>query len=533
MVASSGPFYTLPASATSDASNSTQTGFHAIALPKVSTNATSTQNDTHLVFLPVMGNTSHKFALSGNSLPKLGASVAKTPGNDGYCFHGCGLLTYHSTINSVAVMHNAKLLIVFWVGGGFSNCSTSHYFENSTNDPTATVPNDCSYMNLQVQFLNDICSDPFMNIAAQYTDGTGGAGPCFIATPPAGKFNPLVDTTAFPEIPLTDHDIQVEAQKMATYMGATSDGNTQVYVFMPYGTPSCSNSNSDCFGTTYCAYHGSIGTTFLYASMPDVSAVNNCGFVSTSPNSDPVADLESSPLSHELMESLTDPAGQGWYYLNGAHEIGDECAYDIGTTNTDGSNIHLGLQGDPYVIQKEWSNSNGGCTLSEQSLPASPSAPPTGISSSAISSSSIGLTWTASTGATSYNIFRSTSASGPFTTQVKTSVATSFNDTGLSPSTTYYYKITASNSGGTSAKSTPPASATTLAACTAPVSGDWIISSSCILSSTQTAPANVIIQPRAVLTVSNGILLHIDFVHFHLLVNSGGRVFIASGGTID
>ncbi|MDE1816845.1 MAG: fibronectin type III domain-containing protein, partial [Thaumarchaeota archaeon] len=92
----------------------------------------------------------------------------------------------------------------------------------------------------------------------------------------------------------------------------------------------------------------------------------------------------------------------------------------------------------------------------------SPSAP-TGVTASSASTSSITISWAASSGATSYTVYRSTSPSGPFTTSVGTSTTTSFIDSGLSKATTYYYEVTASNSGGDSPLSSPPASATTLA----------------------------------------------------------------------
>jgi fibronectin type 3 domain-containing protein len=62
----------------------------------------------------------------------------------------------------------------------------------------------------------------------------------------------------------------------------------------------------------------------------------------------------------------------------------------------------------------------------------------------------VGLSWTASSGATSYNIYRGTS-SGNETTTVATGVTgTSYTDTGLNNGTMYYYRITATNSYGTS-----------------------------------------------------------------------------------
>ncbi len=69
--------------------------------------------------------------------------------------------------------------------------------------------------------------------------------------------------------------------------------------------------------------------------------------------------------------------------------------------------------------------------------------------------------------------------------------------------------------------------------CIIPISGDWTITSSCTLSSTSTAPANVIVQSGAVLTIPNGLQLNMDFAHYHLLVKSGGGVLIKAGGKIN
>jgi subtilisin len=69
--------------------------------------------------------------------------------------------------------------------------------------------------------------------------------------------------------------------------------------------------------------------------------------------------------------------------------------------------------------------------------------------------------------------------------------------------------------------------------CAPPLSGDWTIPSSCTIGSTVAAPANVIVEPGAVLTIPNGMQLDIDFTHYHLLVKAGGGVLIKAGGAIN
>jgi VCBS repeat-containing protein len=70
------------------------------------------------------------------------------------------------------------------------------------------------------------------------------------------------------------------------------------------------------------------------------------------------------------------------------------------------------------------------------------------------------LTWSAVTGATNYNVKRSPSSGGPYTTIASTN-ATSYTDTTDTNGTTYYYVVSASNAGGEGANSlsvsaTPP-----------------------------------------------------------------------------
>jgi hypothetical protein len=93
-----------------------------------------------------------------------------------------------------------------------------------------------------------------------------------------------------------------------------------------------------------------------------------------------------------------------------------------------------------------------------------PPQAPSNLAAIAASSSSINLTWTASpTAGVTYNIFRSTTSgfAPSSSNQIASGVtATSFTDTGLTPATTYFYLVEASNAGGVSPASNQ-ASATT------------------------------------------------------------------------
>lgn len=69
-------------------------------------------------------------------------------------------------------------------------------------------------------------------------------------------------------------------------------------------------------------------------------------------------------------------------------------------------------------------------------------------------SGQVSLTWTASSGAASYSVYRGTAAGAESGTPVATGItSTAYTDTGLSNGTAYYYKLTATNASGTSPQS--------------------------------------------------------------------------------
>ncbi len=84
--------------------------------------------------------------------------------------------------------------------------------------------------------------------------------------------------------------------------------------------------------------------------------------------------------------------------------------------------------------------------------PSGPPAAPTGLGATA-GNKQVSLSWTASTGATSYTVKRSTVAGGPYTALTPTTTTTSFTDSTVTNGTTYYYVASATNAGGESGNS--------------------------------------------------------------------------------
>ncbi|MEO7101622.1 MAG: fibronectin type III domain-containing protein [Luteolibacter sp.] len=110
--------------------------------------------------------------------------------------------------------------------------------------------------------------------------------------------------------------------------------------------------------------------------------------------------------------------------------------------------------GTTYYYVVSASNAGGESSNSAQAS-ATPQAPapsaPAGLAAAG-GNTQVALTWSASAGATSYNIKRATVNGGPYST-ITSVTGTSFTNTGLANGTTYYYVVSAVNPGGESANS--------------------------------------------------------------------------------
>ncbi|HEY3568526.1 MAG TPA: hypothetical protein VGP73_11385 [Thermoanaerobaculia bacterium] len=124
------------------------------------------------------------------------------------------------------------------------------------------------------------------------------------------------------------------------------------------------------------------------------------------------------------------------------------------------------LSGIAGTFVPSWTDRRGGgkeeiwtAAVQEGSTGCTPPAAPAGVTTSGTTQTGTTVSWTASSGATSYKVFRATTSGGPYT-QVGTSSTTSFTDSGLACNTNYFYVVTASN-GSCDSGNSAQASATT------------------------------------------------------------------------
>jgi glucose/arabinose dehydrogenase/chitodextrinase len=138
-----------------------------------------------------------------------------------------------------------------------------------------------------------------------------------------------------------------------------------------------------------------------------------------------------------------------------------------------------------------------------------PPSVPAGLTATAVSATQINLSWNASTdnvAVTGYQIFRNG-------TQIGTSTTTTFNNTGLSPSTSYSYTVRAVDAAANPSGQSAPASATTLAP-------DTTLPSATVTAPTGSAPLSgtVTISANASDNVSVG---GVTFLVDNVVIGSG------------
>jgi fibronectin type 3 domain-containing protein len=130
-------------------------------------------------------------------------------------------------------------------------------------------------------------------------------------------------------------------------------------------------------------------------------------------------------------------AGETWYYkVSAVNDSGESAQSSAVSAKTSGGGTSSG-------------GTSGGGTGGGGTTVSKPNAPYGAPAIKAHTPTSTTLEWSASLGATSYKLYRATDASGPFG-EVYSDTATTYKDTGVNSSTTYYYKVTAVNSAGES-----------------------------------------------------------------------------------
>ena len=222
-------------------------------------------------------------------------------------------------------------------------------------------------------------------------------------------------------------------------------------------------------GTSYDDTGVAAGTTYFYV----VAAQNGAGQGPSSPE----ASAATAPAIPAAPSSLLATATGGasialsWPAVTGATSYkvfrggsaGGEGSTPIATPSTN-SFTDTGLAGaTSYFYLVRASNVSGDSPASpEASAVTAPAAPANVVATGG--AQSVALSWDASTGATTYLVYRGTSAGGESGTPIATQSGTALTDSGLADGTTYFYTVKAQGASGTSAPSTEKSAITLPAA---------------------------------------------------------------------
>jgi hypothetical protein len=213
------------------------------------------------------------------------------------------------------------------------------------------------------RFLHDLGLSNFIHITDQYTRAYGhyGVGPNVYAN--MAMYTNTIDQNALFHL---IHDA-------ARTLGTSSGYGHEFHVFLPPGTDTCFDQSSVCYSPDnpssfyFCAYHGSVKFSdigHVLFSVEPYQNVPGCQAAPPNPNGQ-LADSTNSVLSHELIETITDPDISAWIsdrsLLSSGAEIGDLCEP---TGNSDGQFLDpvLTLNGHKYELQLEYSNYYHACS---------------------------------------------------------------------------------------------------------------------------------------------------------------------------
>ena len=297
--------------------------------------------------------------------PSAGASAAVpatglTANANGHTLHF--VLPGHSKSASTAAASSNNLQ---YSGGPVEATGSTNYAIFWEPTLTASVNSvSPTYNSLITRFLQDVGGTGLYGVATQYYQTTGGTTQNIANSASFG--GSYVDTSTYPGPALTDAEIQSEVTKAMQAKGWTGGIGHEFFMFTAKGEISCAG--VECSNAVFCAYHSSFTSgnqEILYANQPYTGTTPAGCNTPTSPNGDLDADSTINVISHELMETVTDPSvgnsNYAWIDSSGS-EIGDKCNFTFGSTDSAGADLYA--NGHPYIVQQEWSNRVGGCSMS-------------------------------------------------------------------------------------------------------------------------------------------------------------------------
>jgi len=318
----------------------------------------------------------------------------------------------------------------------------------------------------QLQYLDNTVTNgtTYYYVVASYNAAglTGGNSPQAVATPVA------TETAGLPP-PWTNADVgNVGAAGSATYSGGT---------FTLKGSGAGITGTADGFQYVYAPLNGNASITVKVVSQTNTASYSSPAGVMIRQSLNPQdlnVEVVLTPQDGVFMNRRTALADSentvakqtgivAPYWLQLTFTAGNVFTGSISPDGVNwtvlGSTILASWTGQSTIGMVDSSNAAGtlatdvfsNVTLSGVPTNSVP-AVPTGLSATP-GVAQISLSWMTVSGATGYNLKRSTNSGGPYTTIAANTSSTSYVDSGLQANTTYFYVVSALNAVGESANS--------------------------------------------------------------------------------
>ena len=258
-----------------------------------------------------------------------------------------------------------------YFGGAVVGFAESHaiFLRPNGNCPVATCWGDPE------GFLSDLTRSDLIHVTDQYV-GLAANHRYTLGSHTNINYTPTPKTA-----PLTDADMQAIVHFVASTSGETGYGHIY-HVFLPPGQDECfapltATGRGQCYSPdvdanfVFCAYHNSVEFQDIGHVLYSVEPFQNVAGCNVKPGTvnGQLVDSTNSTLSHELIETITDPDGDAWFNFSSAplffEEIGDECVFlaffPPNIVFSDPSNFRVGRH--HYAVQPEYSNAQHACVI--------------------------------------------------------------------------------------------------------------------------------------------------------------------------
>ena len=245
-----------------------------------------------------------------------------------------------------------------------------------------------------------------------------------------------------------------------TWTADSSATSYDVYQGTAPGSVSSSPTQAEVTGTSTTVSGLQFGQEYLFA----IAAVSSTGVISPRSNTVDVTTVPAAPagVSVAALGTTAGSLNLAWNASAGAtsysifegtssHGEGTAAAQSgLSGTSTSFAGLTPGKQ---YFFTVTALDAGGSSAASTEASGTTIASPPTGLAGSG-GNTSVALSWTASSGAASYDVYQGTTSSGEGTTPIQTGVSgTSVTIGGLTNGKVYYFRVAAVDAGGVSAPS--------------------------------------------------------------------------------